>query len=67
MALPSLRNEEDPVVKRLKEEGQLDRNSGTNSIKSLKNINSKGFESLSTNLAGIQQVLQEQFLSLIHI
>ena len=61
MALPSLRNEEDPVVKRLKEEGQLDRNSGTNSIKSLKEINSTGFKSLSNNLIGIQEVLQKQF------
>ena len=46
MALPPIGNK-DPVVERLKAEGQLDRNSGTNSIKSLKKINLEGFDKLA--------------------
>lgn len=38
------------VIERLKEEGQLDRNSGTNSIKSLKQINLEGFNSLFNSM-----------------
>ena len=38
------------VIERLKAEGLLDRNSGTNSIKSLKQINQDGFNSLSVQM-----------------
>lgn len=46
MALPPIGNK-DPVVERLKAEGQLNRNSGTNSIKSLKSITIEGFSELT--------------------
>ena len=38
------------VIERLKAEGLLDRNSGTNSIKSLKQINQDGFNSLAVQM-----------------